>query len=458
MDGDSGAVVRYDESQTLTDSEQNTARGNIGAAPDTLTDEVHALHGLVDYDPQYGQISGTNYATITRIGDVININGTHGGGIVTGRIVINGALAYANSNTAFAGLEHAGIKLTVGHKYALRLTHISGAAVRLTDAPNAICYPYVYVNGTDNPPTSPTDGNATTDAGGYDAAYTFTYDQSLEPGGVLLSVNIKRLQSGTPTFTNYRFAVTLEDITDATETHGIPSGGTAGQVLTKASGTDYDATWTTPQGGGVSDVQVNGTSVVTDGVANVPIATNSTLGVVMASDGLQMSSAQNGKIMLAPASSSQIKGGVKVNVTNDISKQHESVFYGLAKAAGDTTQSASSNAVGQYTESAKSAIHTMLSGSVSVSGTTPVITALPGIRYICGEVSTLDITLPASGCIDVVFESGSTPTVLTVTAPTGKTLSWTGDFNPTELEADTVYEINAAVVGDKCLGVAGAWT
>ena len=25
--------------------------------------------------------------------------------------------------------------------------------------------------------------------------------------------------------------------------HGIPSGGTTGQVLKKASGTDYDATW-----------------------------------------------------------------------------------------------------------------------------------------------------------------------------------------------------------------------
>lgn len=30
---------------------------------------------------------------------------------------------------------------------------------------------------------------------------------------------------------------------------GVPSGGTTGQVLTKASGTDYDTTWTTPSGG-----------------------------------------------------------------------------------------------------------------------------------------------------------------------------------------------------------------
>ena len=40
--------------------------------------------------------------------------------------------------------------------------------------------------------------------------------------------------------------------------------------------------------------------------------------------------------------------------------QHEAAFYGLAKASGDTTQSQSSNTVGQYTDEAKTAIRTML--------------------------------------------------------------------------------------------------
>lgn len=31
---------------------------------------------------------------------------------------------------------------------------------------------------------------------------------------------------------------------------GVPGGGTSGQVLTKASGTDYDSDWDTPSGGG----------------------------------------------------------------------------------------------------------------------------------------------------------------------------------------------------------------
>ncbi|MBR4457589.1 MAG: hypothetical protein IKS31_01385 [Clostridia bacterium] len=303
-----GKAVRYDAAQELSINQKQTARANINTAPDTLTDTVHALHKLLDYKPQTGQITGTNYATITRDGNVININGNHGGGIVTGRLVINGALAYANSNTAFAGLEHAGIRLTVGHQYALRLTHISGTAVRLTDAPNVICYPCVYANSTDSPPTSPSDGHSVLDPGGYHAAYIFTYDQALEPNGVLLAINIRRLSSGTPTFTNYRFAIVLEDITDG--------------------------------------------------------------------------------------------------------------------------------------------------GAIQISGTTPAITALPGERYVCGECSTLDITLPASGCVDVVFKSGSTPTVLTVTPPTGVNVKWANDFDPTSLEADTTYEINIM----DGLGVVGAWT
>lgn len=92
--------------------------------------------------------------------------------------------------------------------------------------------------------------------------------------------------------------------------------------------------------------------------------------------------------------------------------------------------------------------------TIQVSGTTPAITAVANTQYICGEVATLDITLPASGCIDVVFESGSTPTVLTVTPPTGQTLKWANRFDPTTLDADTTYEINIM----DGLGVAGTWS
>ena len=129
-------------------------------------------------------------------------------------------------------------------------------------------------------------------------------------------------------------------------------------------------------------------------------------------------------------------------------KQHQATFYGLAKAAGHDEKN-SALLVGQYTEEAKSAISDMLNGAVQVSGTTPTITALSGVRYVCGEVSTLDITPCASGICDIVFTSGSTATVLT--------LPNTVKFPDGELvpEANTTYEIN---IMDGIYGVYTSWT
>ena len=117
-----------------------------------------------------------------------------------------------------------------------------------------------------------------------------------------------------------------------------------------------------------------------------------------------------------------------------------------------------SGGVANIPEASANTYGVVKTGTVSVSGTTPTITALSGIQYVCGEVSTLDITLPASGIVDVVFQSGSTPTVLTITPPTGMTVEWTNGFDSTALEADTLYEINIKMVSTKCLGVAGAWS
>lgn len=93
----------------------------------------------------------------------------------------------------------------------------------------------------------------------------------------------------------------------------------------------------------------------------------------------------------------------------------------------------------------------------AVSGSTPSITGKAGVRYICGECSTLSIVAPASGCIDVLFKSGATPTVLTVTsAKTGvSAIKWAGTFDPTSLSANTTYEIN---ILDGEFGVVGSWT
>lgn len=236
---------------------------------------------------------------------------------------------------------------------------------------------------------------------------------------------------------------------------GIASGGTAGQVLAKASGTDYDTEWVDQSIGNVTDVQINGSSILdAQGVANVPIA-GTDLGVVKKNLTYGIDIPNSGQISLIVPTSNEIKngyGGTRRAIMTY--NQHEATFYGLAKAAGADMKSIASTTVGQYPEAQKSAISQMLNGSVTVTGTTPSITALPGIRYVCGEVATLDITLPASGIVDVVFESGATATVLTITPPSGVTLKWANGFDPTALEANTTYEINIA----DGLGVAASWT
>lgn len=241
----------------------------------------------------------------------------------------------------------------------------------------------------------------------------------------------------------------LNEITNkADEPTGTKSAG-------KVYGLDsnLNPAWVDGGGGAVDDVQINGTSIVNQGVASVPLAGNGVLGVSKV-DGIGLYTTQTGTLLLKVGTAAQHKGGINNEVPVIVQQQHNATFYGLAKAAGSDEKN-SSLPVGQYTESAKSAISQMLDAPVSVSGTTPSITAMPGVRYICGQVDTLTIVVPASGCIDVTFESGSTPTVLTVTPPSGMTMRWANGFDPTALEANTTYEIN---IMDGCLGVAGSWT
>lgn len=85
----------------------------------------------------------------------------------------------------------------------------------------------------------------------------------------------------------------------------------------------------------------------------------------------------------------------------------------------------------------------------TVTGSTPSITGVSNHRYICGTVSTLSITPPESGIIDVVFTSGTTPTVLTVP----NTVTFPAWFNPASLQASVTYEISIA----DGMGVVAVW-
>lgn len=110
--------------------------------------------------------------------------------------------------------------------------------------------------------------------------------------------------------------------------------------------------------GYLTDVTIGGTSVVSNGVAEIPIAdTSGQSGVISIAKPFSM---QGTALLLSTTSSARVKQGTDSIYPLVPSKQHESTFYGLAKSAGDTTQSQSSNAVGNYTDEAKASIKSML--------------------------------------------------------------------------------------------------
>ena len=92
-------------------------------------------------------------------------------------------------------------------------------------------------------------------------------------------------------------------------------------------------------------------------VYTLPTAASDVLGGIKIGNGIAISS---GVVSTSKASTANIKTGTEQYNQIVPYNQHESVFYGLAKAAGDNTQSVSTNAVGTYTTDAKAAIHTML--------------------------------------------------------------------------------------------------
>lgn len=107
----------------------------------------------------------------------------------------------------------------------------------------------------------------------------------------------------------------------------------------------------------VTDVQINGTSILADGVANVPVASSSTLGAMKVGAGLGVNSSN--QVYVSAPSEAEIKAGSNYNKAIVPVRQHIASFYGLAKAAG-ADMASSSNPVGTYTDAAKIAIQKML--------------------------------------------------------------------------------------------------
>ena len=113
----------------------------------------------------------------------------------------------------------------------------------------------------------------------------------------------------------------------------------------------------------VQDVQVNGVSVLNQGVANVPPLAINSYGAAKvgtsSESGLELAS--NGILRVSYASGNEIKSG-SASARKPIIpyNQHESTFYGLAKAAGADMASVSGATVGVYPEAQQNAICNMI--------------------------------------------------------------------------------------------------
>lgn len=119
--------------------------------------------------------------------------------------------------------------------------------------------------------------------------------------------------------------------------------------------------FTTLANAAITDVKINNTSVVTSGIANIPILTDDGVyGVTTTNWANGISLDTNNALVLVRAGESDAKNGSTAYKACVPYWQHLYTFYGLAKAAGDTTQSQSSNAAGIYTNEAKIAIQKML--------------------------------------------------------------------------------------------------
>lgn len=216
------------------------------------------------------------------------------------------------------------------------------------------------------------------------------------------------------------------------------SEGTAGQVL--GLDNDLQPVWLTPQGGGgdVTDVQIDGTSILDQyGVADIPLASSSELGVIktLAGRGIRVDPS-TGVIFIHRAADADIKSGSSSYLPLTPSNQENAVFYGLASAAGFTT--ASSLTMGTYTNAAIDKILTLLgvyNRILSPAGNTHTLLPCP-FSYAFGEKAELNITVTATSEYHFSFSCpAGTPTVLTMTGATATS----GDVI---LEAGGYYEIN----------------
>lgn len=155
----------------------------------------------------------------------------------------------------------------------------------------------VYVDGSSIATIN--DGNdGQTGSDGQDGADGYSPSASVSKSGSIATITITD-KNGT----------TTASVSDGS---GVPTGGTSGQVLTKHSATDYDVSWEAPSGGTITDVTVDGTSIVDDGVAELETATQLRNGLMTALDKQKLDSIASGAEVNVNADWDAVSGDAQI--------------------------------------------------------------------------------------------------------------------------------------------------
>lgn len=110
----------------------------------------------------------------------------------------------------------------------------------------------------------------------------------------------------------------------------------------------------------VTDVQVNGTSILSSGVANIPKATLTSVGVVKPHESYGIGIYNSdGSLRIIKASDSTVKAGTAESQPIVPKSQHLSIFYGLSKVAGVDLANETVT-LGTYPATSQTAIKSML--------------------------------------------------------------------------------------------------
>lgn len=232
---------------------------------------------------------------------------------------------------------------------------------------------------------------------------------------------------------------------------GVPTGGTTGQTLRKASNSNYDTEWATAGAGSVTTVSVASANGFAGSVANATstpaITVSTSITGLLKGNGTAISAASSGTDYLAPNSS--ITGATKTKVTYDAK--------GLVTAGADATTSDISEGSNLYytDERAQDATGAMVDSSLVYVDATPLLTraALTGditasqgsnattlatVNSNVGSFTNASITVNAKGLVTAA-SSGTAPATASFT-----TISVSGQ---SDVVADSASDTLTLVAG-----------